>query len=68
MVFKFNEFDIEETINDKATEKDFTQFIEENLKGAQVKDLSKEARLRISNLLKSRYVTQFQRTDNLLVK
>ena len=56
MIFNVNEFNIEETINDKATEKDFAQFIEENLKGAQVKDLSKEACLRISNLLKSRYV------------
>lgn len=56
MIFKVNEFDIKETINDKASTEAGFKFITENLKGVRRQDLSEEALLRISELTQSRFI------------
>lgn len=56
MIFQIDNFEIEETINDKPSAKDGEQFLNEVLKEANKRSLSKEALLRISELTKSRFI------------
>lgn len=56
MIFKIDDFDVEQIINEKASAKDGEQFLKETLKEVNKQDLPEDFLLRISELTKSRYI------------